>query len=221
MPLDEANKVYNTFIRLHQGLFDWGEKQLNLAIKNGYIKSADGWRLYLPRFDQFKNLHLRIENMSKTDWQIYRIGKEERARYWMIQDRNKKKPKHEHITFEPINTDAYEYYMEQKKHVSSYFKLRSNYARLALNNPVQTTGAHQMKLALSMIFEYIIEKGYMWKVLMCNAVHDETVLECPDELAEEMQEVVGRFMREAGDHYLENLNIKADANIGQSWWEAK
>jgi len=221
IPLSEAEEIYDKFKKLHSGLFEWGEKQLQLAVKYGYIKSADGWRLYLPKFKEFKNLHWEIENMSKSDWAKYRVGKAENDRYWMIQNKNKENPKDKQMVFKAVNKDAYEYFKIQKKIVSKYFKLRSNYARLTLNNPVQTRGAHQIKLALSMLFEYIVEKGYMWKVLMCNAVHDEMVVDSPNEQAEEMKEVISKIMRKAGNHYLETLEIQADANTGQSWYEAK
>jgi len=42
-----------------------------------------------------------------------------------------------------------------------------------------------------------------------------------EELAEYAREAVERSMLEAGNHYLTNLTIKADANIGNSWGEAK
>jgi DNA polymerase I-like protein with 3'-5' exonuclease and polymerase domains len=221
IPLKEAEAIYDKFINLHTGLFEWGERQLELAIKKGYIESADGWRLYLPKYKKFKELDKEINDMTKNDWQIYRVGKDERKREYMIWDKNKTKPQNDHIIFEPINKSAYEYYKKKRKRVSEYFSLRSEYQRLALNNPVQTTGSHQMKLALSYIFEWIIENDLMWTVKMCNAVHDETVIQAPEHLAGQVRDVVGEFMRKAGDHYLRKLKIKADANIGTSWYEAK
>lgn len=221
IPLREAEDIYNKFIRLHTGLFEWGERQLQLATKRGYIKSADGWKLNLKRFSDYKKIERQIEDMSKADWASYRIGKEERNRFWTIQEANKKRPKSEQIEFEPVNKDAYDYYMKMKPLVSDFFSTRSEYARLALNNPVQTTGAHQMKLALSILFEWIHKNDLMGVVLMCNAVHDEMVVQAPDELAREVREQVENAMINAGNHYLKKLKIKAEAGIGQTWYEAK
>ena len=148
------------------------------------------------------------------------VGKWNRIREYMIAEHNAK-PDVEKKEFFPVNVKAYKYYKSKRKTVSDYFKLQSEYKRLTLNNPIQTRGSHQMKLALCYIFEWIVENDLMWIVKMCNAVHDETVCEAPLELAEEVKEKVGQFMRKAGDYYLENLNIKADANIGQTWYEAK
>ena len=78
-----------------------------------------------------------------------------------------------------------------------------------------------MKLALCKIFEWIGSHGRRWQIKLCNAVHDETVIECPENLAEETKLAVSHFMREAGDHYLKDLQIQADAAIGDTWYEAK
>lgn len=222
IPLKEADKIAEKFFNLHEELFDWGRKNLYLAIKKGYIESADGWRLYLPNYEWFKNLKKKIDSMSKRDWLIYRLGKAERKREYMIRDKNANcKPGEKKLVFNVINKIPYKYYNERKKSVSKYFSLRSEYQRLALNNPIQTTGSHQMKLALCYIFEWIVSHNRMWKILMCNAVHDETIIQAPNSLAEETKMAVGEFMVKAGNVYLKNLTIKAEAKIGNSWYEAK
>lgn len=222
IPLREAEEIYAKFIALHIGLFNWGEKKFLESVKAGNILSVDGWRLKLPKFDRYKELEEEINNITKGQWALYRIGKAERKREIMIDKANKKREKDQPIkVFKVVNEAAYTFYRQKRKPISDYFSLRSEYKRLALNNPVQTRGAHQMKLALSMMFEWIVEKGYMDVVLMCNAVHDETVAEAPEELAEEVRDAVQNIMREAGNYYLTDLKIKADAAIGQTWYEAK
>lgn len=222
MPLKEAEIVFNKFKELHKELFEWGERNLYKAIKKGYIESVDGWKLKLPKFDWFSDLKKEIDAISKEQWSSYRRGKAERQRQYKIDDYNANlEPGQEPKEFIPMFPEDLAFYKSKRKRISDFFKLRSNYQRLALNNPIQTRGAHQMKLALCYIFEWIVEKGYMWEVLMCNAVHDETVCESPDRLAEEVKAHVEHSMRVAGDYYLDALNIKADANIGQTWYEAK
>jgi DNA polymerase I-like protein with 3'-5' exonuclease and polymerase domains len=221
IPLSEASEIYEKFLSLHQGLFDWGKKNLEKAIKLGYISSAWGWRMYLPKYDWFKDLHQKVTSITKTEWTKYRIGKAERRREYDIMDFNKNNPDKEPKVFIVINEEEYTFYKSKRKTVSDYFSFRSNYQRLALNNPVQTTGAHQMKLALSLMFEYIVENDLLHTVLMCNAVHDETVLESPESLANQISDKLASVMRQAGDAFLSELNIKADANIGISWYEGK
>jgi hypothetical protein len=49
----------------------------------------------------------------------------------------------------------------------------------------------------------------------------EIVVECEEYLKDIAKEQVEKAMLEGGDHYLTNLKIKADANYGNSWGEAK
>lgn len=220
--LKEAERIYDVFKKLHQGLYDWGDRVFNKAIKDGYISSVDGWRLYLDRFDEFTEDKKEVDKISRDEWTLYKEGKAENARKWLIHEKNKNKDKDTpEIIFTPINVKSYEYYMKTKTVISSYFKKRAMYQRLSLNNPVQTRGAHQMKLALCYIFEWILESGNINIIKMCNAVHDETVVEAPNDLANTTRENVQDLMIKAGNHYLTTLPIKADAAIGISWYEAK
>lgn len=71
------------------------------------------------------------------------------------------------------------------------------------------------------MFEWIVENELLWDVKICNSVHDEIVLEVEEHLAETVRPVLERCMVHAGNYYLENLEIKADAHIGDTWYEAK
>jgi len=220
--MKRALEIELGFKKLHEGLYEWGEKIFQIAIKKGYIESVDGWKLYLPKYSQFQKLKIEVDSITREEWTKYRIGKAERQREFMIKDHNANLKEGEtKKEFIMINKVEYEFYRSKRKTISDYFKLRSEYQRLCLNNPVQTRGSHQMKLALCYFFEWILKKGYINTVLLCNAVHDEIVSECPKELSLEVKNVIGEIMREAGDFYLENLKIKADANIGDSWYAAK
>ena len=72
-----------------------------------------------------------------------------------------------------------------------------------------------------MLFEWIKQNNYINIVKICNTIHDEIVLECPTHLGEIVREKLASTMVEGGNHYLTNLEIKADAAIGASWGEAK
>lgn len=209
IPLEKAYEIENAFKLLHEGLYVWGAKEFKKAIEQGYIESADGWKLKLPFFDKYKRLEEQIGKISKEQWDLYRIGKSERAA---------SKKDEEYII---QNITAYNYYMSVRMDVSSFFKLKSSYQRLCLNNPVQTRGAHQLKLATCLLFEWILKNNFQNIVLLCNTIHDEIVCESPDRLAERTRIMIEKCMLEGGNHYLTNLKIKADANTGESWGEAK
>ena len=222
IPLSEAEDIYEKFIKLHQGLFDWGHMVFKASAKVGYITSVDGWRLKLPKFDWYQDLEKEVKAITKGQWALYRIGKQERQRERMLAEANKKRekgtPKKEFVV---SNQAAYDFYKSRRKGISDYFKLQSEYKRLSLNNPVQTRGAHQMKLALCLFFEWIVKNKYMWKVLMCNAVHDEIVAEAPNHLAMNVKKQVEKSMIDGGNHYLTKLKMKADADVGDTWGDAK
>jgi len=220
--LKEGERIYDLFRDLHAGLYEWGDKVYEKAIEDGYISSVDGWRLYLPLFDNFLADKRKVDNMTYDEWKMYKEGKAENNRKWLIKEQNKnRKEGVKPLVFTPVNEKSYRYYLNTKGTISSYFRMKSTYQRLCLNNPVQTRGSHQLKLALCYIFEWIVENGYLDIILICNSVHDEIVIECPDKYAELVKHKVSYYMKLAGDYYLETLEIKAEAAIGQSWYEAK
>lgn len=213
IPLEEAEKIEIAFKELHQGIYVWGDKVYEHSVKQGYIESVDGWRLALPDFDRFNKLKAIVEAITRDEWRIYKTGKLDYLKKFEEAEKG--------IKYEYKYPRSVEYYKSKKMDVSKFFKLKSEYLRLCLNNPVQTRGAHQIKLAACILFDWIVENHYQWKVKICNSVHDELVIEATDELAEEACKAVEKAMLVGGDYYLSNIKIKADAHIGDSWGEAK
>ena len=213
IPLDEAYKIENAFKELHEGLYTWGNVEFEKAVKQGYIESADGWKLALPKFDKFKEYKSKVESITKEQWQMYKQGKLDYKKKF---DEEEKGNKYKYIF--PTSVD---YYKSKKTEVSQFFKLKSEYQRLCLNNPVQARSAHQLKRATAILFDWIVENDYINKIKIVNTVHDEIIVECQENLKEIAKEAVQSSMLEGGNYYLTNLKIKADANIGKSWGEAK
>lgn len=213
IPLDRCYEIENAFKELHKGLYVWGENEFNKAISQGYIESADGWKLKLPNYSNFLEYKEVIEKFSKEDWQIYKQGKLEIKKYYDEKEKG--------IKYNYIYPKSVEFYKSKKTIVSNFFKLKSEYQRLCLNNPVQARGAHQLKLSISLLFEWIKQNNLIEIVKICNLVHDEIVVECPIHLKHITKKAVEYAMVTGGNYYLTNLKIKADANYGKSWGEAK
>lgn len=211
LPVAEGMRIEGLFKQLHTGIYSYGDKKLKEALKLGYIESTAGFKLHLPNFRIFQDLNDKITRFTKLDWTLYREGKTEH------------KLKEEDKKYIIKNSDSYNFYQENKGDISRYFKLKSKYFRLCLNNPTQTTAAHQTKKAVCMLFDYIKDQGHLGKAKICIIPHDEIVLEVRQDLAEQYKEKLGEFMRIAGDYFIVNNIIKmgADANIGDSWYEAK
>jgi|SRR6478736_135507 len=213
IPMERAQEIEDGFRKLHGGIYEWGAKVLKEALSKGYIESADGWKLKLPKYDLYKKGKEKMDSISKEQWAVYRIGKEEYKAEWAAKDKGE--------VYQIMNLEAYKYYRSIVKDVSNFFKLQSEYMRLCLNNPVQSRGAHQLKKASILLFNWILENNYQWIILLSNSVHDEIVLECPEELGQIASDKLSECMIEGGNYYLTNLKIKADAAYGNSWYSAK
>ena len=213
IPLTRANEIETGFKELHEGLYTWGAKEFQKAVDTGFIKSADGWVLHLPEYDDYLRHKKVVNDMSRDDWSLYKQGKQENQKYYDA--------KEEGLVYKIKLQKAYDFYLSKKRDVRHYFIIKAKYERLCLNNPVQSYGAHQLKKATSDLFKWIKENNYLNKVKICNTVHDEIVLECEESLQNIVKDTLQRTMINAGNHYLVNLKIKADANVGASWEEAK
>ena len=99
---------------------------------------------------------------------------------------------------------------------SSNFNIRSGAERIALNTPIQGTAADIIKLAMIRVEQALNENLPEAKLLL--QVHDELIVECPEELALQAAELVSREMENVAKL---SVPLTAEAKIGKSWYEAK
>ncbi|MDE6107968.1 MAG: DNA polymerase I, partial [Oscillospiraceae bacterium] len=99
---------------------------------------------------------------------------------------------------------------------SSNFNLRSFGERVALNMPIQGTAADVIKLAMIRVRDAL--KNERLKAKLILQVHDELIVECPREEAEQVKVLLTREMENAV-HYA--VPLRADSAAGKSWGEAK
>ena len=97
---------------------------------------------------------------------------------------------------------------------SSNFNIRSGAERIALNTPIQGTAADIIKLAMNRVRDAL--RGYRGRLVL--QVHDELIVECPQAEAEAVKELLKREMEAAAQLA---APLKADANVGESWYDAK
>lgn len=209
IPLQEAERLEKLYKELHEGIYSWGQKTLEKAMEVGYIESADGFKLYLPYYDDFLKLKEWFNKLDRDFWDKYKLGKN------LYNSENK--------TLTERDYKFINFYTQNRENVSRFAKYRSQYFKLCLNNPVQTTAAHQTKKAAVMLFNYIRDKGHLWRARIANIPHDEFVLEVEESLVDEYKHILAKCMIEAGNSYLKNniVFMKAEANDGNSWEEAK
>lgn len=83
------------------------------------------------------------------------------------------------------------------------------------NTPVQGTAADITKKALVLLYENLIGTGC--KIIA--TVHDEILVEAPEEMAVKAAEILKLSMEEAGRAYLKLVPVIAETMIGDSWAE--
>lgn len=99
---------------------------------------------------------------------------------------------------------------------SNNFNIRSGAERIALNTPIQGTAADIIKLAMIRVEKALNESFPEAKLLL--QVHDELIVECPEEMAEEVAALVSREMETVANLH---VPLTAEAKYGKSWYEAK
>ena len=98
---------------------------------------------------------------------------------------------------------------------SSNFNMRSFGERVALNMPVQGTAADIIKLAMVNVHRRLKADGLKARLIL--QVHDELIVECPGEEAEQVRQLLTEEMENAARL---SVPLLADAHIGHSWAEA-
>ena len=99
---------------------------------------------------------------------------------------------------------------------SSNFNVRSGAERIALNTPIQGTAADLIKLAMIRV-DAALRRDFPQAKLILQ-VHDELIVECPEEIAAEVAALVSREMEQVASL---NVPLTAEAKWGKSWYDAK
>ena len=99
---------------------------------------------------------------------------------------------------------------------ASNFNTRSFGERVARNMPIQGTAADVIKLAMVRVDERLHKENLKAKLIL--QVHDELIVECP----EEEKETVARLLTEEMEGAVHlSVPLTAEAHWGINWLEAK
>jgi len=93
-------------------------------------------------------------------------------------------------------------------------QIRNREEREAINAPIQGTAADIMKVAMLQVPQALLDADLSGKILL--QVHDELVLECPENELEDTASVVRNVMENA---YQLDVPLKTDACYGTNWGE--
>lgn len=88
--------------------------------------------------------------------------------------------------------------------------------RVAMNTPIQSAAADIIKIAMNKVYNRLKKECPQAKLIL--QVHDELIVECPEELSRKVAALVKEEMQSAADLAVE---LTADVNCGKTWLEAK
>lgn len=99
---------------------------------------------------------------------------------------------------------------------SRNFNQRSFGERLAMNTPIQGTAADIIKMAMVNVYRRLKDEGYQAKIIL--QVHDELIIEAPEQEIEAVAEILR--------HEMENtikleVPLKVDLSVAGNWYDAK
>ena len=99
---------------------------------------------------------------------------------------------------------------------SSNGMLRSFGERVARNMPIQGTAADIIKIAMIKVYNRLKAENLKARLLL--QVHDELIVEAPENEAETVKNIVCEEMENACKM---KVRLVSDANIGKTWYDAK
>lgn len=122
--------------------------------------------------------------------------------------------------------DFWAYYREMKQEnpecdtvqgVRRLARRKAEFEKQSINYPIQAAGALCFKLASIKLFNWLLKNGLLFKVKYCIPVHDEINLEAPDEISEEVADILVKCMVSAGKPFCTRAHLGADVEIGDHW----
>ncbi|MBQ8783283.1 MAG: DNA polymerase I, partial [Clostridia bacterium] len=99
---------------------------------------------------------------------------------------------------------------------SSNFNTRGFGERVARNMPIQGTAADIIKIAMVNVYNRLKAENLKSRLIM--QVHDEIIVEAPDNEAERVEKLLAEEMEKACSM---KVKLIADAHSGKTWYEAK
>lgn len=99
---------------------------------------------------------------------------------------------------------------------SSNFMQRSFGERVAMNSPIQGTAADIIKIAMIRVDHALRKQGLKSRIVL--QVHDELLIEAYQNEVDKVQKLLVEEMKHAADLA---VSLEVEANVGDSWFDAK
>jgi DNA polymerase I-like protein with 3'-5' exonuclease and polymerase domains len=189
LSVEQGQHIYESYFKAFPGLKSYFDEAKKFGVENGYvlISPVTGKKSYVDYYDEFVKLK---NEMNKDFWDRYKQMKNS-------------------------NTPTAR---EMKDKVSQFFRKRGDIERMSLNYPIQGESAEITKLACVYFWsKYLVPNNLLFKVLIVNIIHDEILVETPEEIAQQTAEQLEKAMVDAGAKFCKRVKLKADPCIAPYW----
>lgn len=184
---DKAKMIYDNFMRTFSGIKSYQDYCRKIVMEKGYILMNPVLKHRAHIFD--------------IEWLFKIQEKFEEPGFWQYYNEMKKTSP----------------YCETVQNVKRFFKRRSDSERQSINYRIQNRGACCFKLSMIKLFNWIKSNNYLNIVKICTVVHDEINLEAPEDIAEEVGNILVKCMIAGGKPFCPNVYLGADVTIGDHW----
>lgn len=237
IPVDFATEIYNNYFKRFNGIASYFKVQKRDMWNRGYIliSKITGLRAYIYDYPILKGIERRKNGMEDF-WDIYKAARDSGRVISEIPPSVMQEIAKRFAEGKPIEEIAVRYSYKVKKagkveerfidinretvYVSvmkHLWKRKSASDNQSCNYPSQGTAAAMTKIAGIRYFNHLVNDGLIFKVLIPNDVHDEYLIEPPEEIAEQEAKKLSECMEYAAAIFCKKVTIKAVPEIAPCW----
>ena len=180
IPLEDANSIYNAYMKGFSGLKRYQDFCRKDVMKKGYIllSPITGHKAYIYDFEE---LNEAKDSFNQPGfWENYRELKKSN----------------------PNNPICLK--------VQHYFRRKSDSERQSINYRIQAAGSFCLRFTMIRFFDYLREHDLLFKVLISVIPYDEINCEAPEEIAENVASILHKCMVDAGKVFCTRCKLDAD-----------
>lgn len=238
IPVDFATEIQNNYFKRFNGIASYFKVQKRDMWDRGYIliSKITGLRAYIYDYPILKGIERRKNSMGDSFWDIYKAARDSGRVISEIPPSIMQEIAKKFAQGVPIEEIAIRYSYKVKKagkveekfidinretvYVSvmkHLWKRKSASDSQSCNYPSQGTAAAMTKIAGIKYFNHLVDDGLIFKVLIPNDVHDEYLIEPPEEIAEQEAKKLSECMEYAASVFCKKVTIKAVPEIASCW----
>ena len=180
IPQEEANKIYNNYMKGFAGLKRYQDFRRKDWWDKGYIllNTLTGHKAYIYDYSELKKIQAKFS--EEGFWEYYREMKVSAPGCDTVQN------------------------------VKRFFKRKSASEKQSINYPIQASGSMCLRVSMINFFEWLRAHNLLFVVLICVAPYDEINCEAPEDIAEEVAGTLYHYMVKAGAYFCTRCKLDAD-----------